>query len=75
MLLRVTPSLVTLNVHDTWSKETEGHMGLLLDDSASVSVSSMEIVTQVVDQREKVRPAGGSFCRSERKFALHVQNG
>ena len=25
--------------------------------------------------REKVRPAGGSCCRSERKFALHVQNG
>ena len=25
--------------------------------------------------REKVRPAGGSCCRSERKFALLVQNG
>ena len=31
------------------AKEAKGHMGLVVDDSESVSVSSMEIVTQVVD--------------------------
>jgi len=50
-------------------------MGPVVDDSESVSVSSTEIVTQVVVMREKVRPAGWVSSRSERKFALHVQNG
>lgn len=31
------------------AKEAKGHMGIVVDDSESVSVSSMEIVTQVVD--------------------------
>ena len=48
---------------------------MMLEDRESASVSSMEIVTQVVDQREKIRPAGWSCCWSERKFALRVQNG
>ena len=48
---------------------------MMLEDRESASVSSMEIVTQVVDQREKIRPAGWSCCWSERKFALYVQNG